>query len=216
MVFTCLVETSKYRVMNEFIYYYGKYKSIFERWNIYFNCYHEFPGDNIKIFKNYINKNTNILEIGSGVGIYAALLSYFYNANVTCTETKPPENIFHECYIINNPFENNKNVNKKLITGEIIQVEYIIPNFDVLLLCWAPCDFHLDKWYKPEEIILKAISINKNLKLILIGEECKDSACGTDKMWDIIEELFINVESYYNNYQSNFIHEYVNIYVLKD
>ncbi len=166
---------------------------------------------------NFFGPNTNVLEIGSGVGMHAAMLAQFGDIHMTCTEIKPPDSIYHECYIIDDPFENHKNCQKKKIDGTIELVDYDVPNFDALFISWAPSDFHIEKdqWYKLDEVLTKALTKNSKLKVALIGENDFVGSCGTTKSWKILNESFVFKDLIFNPYNSATIHECIILYSVK-
>ena len=189
------------------------------RWGKTYSVYHSFP-EHIEDIIEFVGEEANILEVGSGAGIIAARLAHDGKINMTCTDIKPPQNIYHECYIIENPFINQKSVNKKCINGNIIQEDYTVPNFDTLLLVWPPFDGHFTKgheWnhhYRPENILKQALEINKNLKVIVIGEPTGGST-GTTKFWNLIDHKFEKEIEIYNNYNQEDIHEYTMLFKTK-
>jgi hypothetical protein len=188
-----------------------------DNWREMYGAYHAFP-EHINNIIEFVGKKANILEVGSGAGIIASRLAHDGNINMTCTDTNPPENVYHECYMIENPFINQNSVDKKCIDGNIIIIkeDYQVPNFDALLLVWPPMDGQPDilSWYKPEKILEKALEINKNLKVIVIGEYSqlndKDTkednsllATGTFEFWKLLKDSFEEVEHITNLYKFN-------------
>ena len=201
----------------------GKYKTLDNFYNYnpndnfrkLFSVYHSFP-EHIDDIIEFVGREKNILEVGSGAGIIASRLARDGKINMTCTDTKPPENVFHECYIIENPFMNQKSVNKKCINGNIIQEDYQVPKFDALLFIWPPMDSHFNdttlNWYRPEYILDEALKINKDLKVIVIGEyttldddDTKDDynsvATGTFEFWKFLTDYFEEEELIDNHYK---------------
>ena len=185
-----------------------------DNWKEMYCAYHAFP-ENIDDIIKFVGRDTNILEVGSGAGIIASRLAHDGNINMTCTDTNPPK-VFHECYIIEDPFINQQLVNKKCIDGIIIKEKYQVPNFDALLLVWPPMDGHPQEWYKPEKILKKALKINKNLKVIVIGEYSqlsdKDTkednsllSTGTFEFWKLLKKSFEEVENIENIHKFNHI-----------
>jgi len=185
-----------------------------DNWKEMYCAYHAFP-ENIDDIIEFVGRDTNILEVGSGAGIIASRLAHDGNINMTCTDTDPPDKVFHECYMIENPFEDQQSVNKKCIDGNIIE-DYQVPNFDALLLVWPPMDGQTQEWYKPEKILEKALEINKNLKVIVIGEYSqlsdKDTkednnllATGTFEFWKLLKDSFEEVENIENLHKFNYI-----------
>jgi hypothetical protein len=188
-----------------------------DNWREMYSAYHAFP-ENIDNIIEFVGIDTNILEVGSGAGIIASRLAHDGNINMTCTDTSPPDKVFHECYMIENPFINQQSVYKKCIDGNIIIIkeDYQVPNFDALLLVWPPMDGHPQEWYKPEKILEKALEINKNLKVIVIGEYSqlsdKDTkednsllATGTFEFWKLLKDSFEEVENIENLHKFNYI-----------
>ena len=200
-----------------------------DNWMEKYGVYHALP-EHINDIIDFVGRDTNILEVGSGAGIIASRLAYDGNINMTCTDTSPPENVYHECYMIENPFINQESVYKKCINGKTIQEDYQGPNFDALLLVWPPMDGHFDRyfvgtgqleWYRPEKILEKALEINKNLKVIVIGEcpflkkdDTKDDydsvATGTFEFWKLLIDSFEEVENIENLYET--IHNGFNVH----
>jgi hypothetical protein len=186
-----------------------------DNWKEMYSVYHAFP-ENIDDIIKFVGRDTNILEVGSGAGIIASRLAHDGNINMTCTDTDPPDKVFHECYMIENPFEDQQSVKKKCIDGNIIE-DYKVPNFDALLLVWPPMDGQTQEWYKPEKILEKALEINKNLKVIVIGEYSQLSnkctkednnllATGTFEFWKLLKDSFEEVENIENLHKFN--HKY--------
>jgi hypothetical protein len=175
---------------------------------------------------DFVGRDTNILEVGSGAGIIASRLANDGNINMTCTDTTPPKNVYHECYMIENPFINQELVNKKCIDGNIIKEDYQVPNFDALLIVWPPIEQHFvgeyPEWYRPENILQKALEINKNLKVIVIGEysnlnddDTKEdnnnaTATGTFEFWKLLKNSFEEVEYISNLYGVDRLNYHVN------
>jgi len=188
-----------------------------DNWKEMYCAYHAFP-ENIYDIIKFVGRDTNILEVGSGAGIIASRLAHDGNINMTCTDTSPPDKVFHECYMIENPFINQQSVYKKCIDGNIIIIkeDYQVPNFDALLLVWPPMDGQTQEWYKPEKILEKALEINKNLKVIVIGEYSQLSdkctkednnllATGTFEFWKLLKDSFEEVENIENLHKFNYI-----------
>jgi hypothetical protein len=200
----------KYTVLDDFYTYKPG-----DNWLKKYDTFHAFP-EHINDIIEFVGRDINILEVGSGAGIIASRLANDGNINMTCTDTSPPDKIFHECYMIENPFINQESVNKKCIDGNIIQEDYQVPNFDALLIVWPPIEQHFvgnyPKWYRPENILQKALEINKNLKVIVIGEysnlddnDTKEynnnsTATGTFEFWKLLKDSFEEVENIENLY----------------
>jgi len=185
-----------------------------DNWKEMYCAYHAFP-ENIDDIIEFVGRDTNILEVGSGAGIIASRLAHDGNINMTCTDTSPPDKVFHECYMIKDPFRNQQSVYKKCIDGNIIIKDYQVPNFDALLLVWPPMDGQTQEWYKPEKILEKALEINKNLKVIVIGEYSQLSdkctkednnllATGTFEFWKLLKNSFEEVENIENLHKFNY------------
>jgi hypothetical protein len=77
-------------------------------------------------------------------------------------------------------------------------------------------DGHPEEWYKPENILQKALKINNNLKVIVIGEYSqlsdKDTkednnllATGTFEFWKLLKDSFEEVENIVNLHKFNHI-----------
>jgi hypothetical protein len=192
--------SEKYNILDDFYTF-----NPGDNWMEKYGVYHALP-EHIDDIIEFVGRDTNILEVGSGAGIIASRLAYDGNINMTCSDTCPPENVYHECYMIENPFINQQSVYKKCIDGNIIKEDYQVPNFDALLLVWPPMDGHPEEWYKPEKILQKALEINKNLKVIVIGEYSqlndKDTkednsllATGTFEFWKLLKDSFEEVEN---------------------
>jgi hypothetical protein len=200
--------SEKYTILDNFYTFNPR-----DNWREMYCAFHAFP-EHINDIIKFVGKNANILEVGSGAGIIASRLAHDGNINMTCTDTSPPNKVFHECYIIEDPFINQQLVNKKCIDGIIMHQNYQVPNFDALLLVWPPMDGHPQEWYKPEKILKKALEINKNLKVIVIGEYSqlsdKDTkednsllATGTFEFWKLLKDSFEEVEHITNLYKFN-------------
>lgn len=200
------------------------YLSFLLKWGRKYGAYHSFP-QHIQEIIMFVGKETKMLEVGSGVGIIAALLAFEGNIKMTCTDTEPPNIVYHECYMIDDPFTENKLVNKKCIDGCIIQEYYQKPYFDSIIFVWPPLDLHCNNnvWYKPENILKKALEINKDVKVIVIGEEAyisddgefSESATGTKEFWRILKEKFKIEKSLENENSDIEIYERTMMFVPK-
>jgi len=208
---------NKYKVLDNFYTYNPN-----ENWKKLYGTFHAFP-EHINDIIKFVGKNANILEVGSGAGIIASRLANDGKINMTCTDTDPPDKVFHECYMIENPFEDQQSVDKKCIDGNIIE-DYKVPSFDALLLVWPPMDGHFSvskqdyyqsKWYRPENILKEALEINKKkklgLKVIVIGEYSSiyddglyiPTATGTFEFWKLLKDSFEEVGNIANTNNVN-------------
>ena len=145
-------------------------------------------------------KGKTILEIGSGLGLWAALLR-FYGVDIIATDKHMPQM---------NPYFYEK---KKLYLPytDIIYMDVCdaIDTYktDILFLCWPPFD---------EDIAEYAISNFKGQYVIYIGES-RGRSTANDNFFDILEREweYIKLEPYIYIKSLPFVYDSIQIYKRK-